>query len=183
MSDRQARRSVERKAKRKAQQAKTLDKRLTVKRLTAPKRCDVQVVSVVDPVSGDIHIGTRRGAFGGNDEVLYTAKAEDIAGACEDVSELAKLINNLGMLVLAKLTGFDLVEGKPEEWPAAIARWAHLDLQGLQAADEAESLSIRSASFETTNEAAQMEQARYVMDKHKDALALMNDTYTGGKAL
>lgn len=148
---RQQRRKAERKEKRRKLQNEAWDKRLDKQRKTFPVRNDCHIVSVLDQMTGKMHFGVRRGAFGGSDEVGITLNPEDLAGAIENVAEMAKLINNLGIMVMAKLIDFDLARlaGEPELWPKQFAQWAHIDVEALlKEAAEEEPEAVRSSTAE-----------------------------------
>lgn len=105
-----------------------------------PPRRDCRITSQYIPSTGDIVIGVARG-FTGSGEVLLKLEPEKLAGAVEDRRELAVIINNLGLLALAQLTGFNLAENL-EGLPKALAKWAHIDRKVLERADAAEALRI-----------------------------------------
>lgn len=106
-----------------------------MKRHNLPARRDSRITSQYIPESGDIVIGVARG-FTGSGEVLYRIGAEKLAGAIEDRKELAVIVNNLGLLVLAQLCGFNLAESL-DELPKALAAWGHIDVKTLIEDDEA----------------------------------------------
>lgn len=109
-----------------------------------PPRRESRVVSQYIPADGSIVIGVAKG-WTGSGEVLYRLEAEKLAGAIEDRKELAVIVNNLGLLVLAQLCQFNLAENLTE-LPKALAKWAHIDMKALKAEDEkdqiAEALAI-----------------------------------------
>jgi hypothetical protein len=95
------------------------------KRSNWPARQDSRITSQYIPETGDIVIGVARG-FTGAGEVLYRLTPEVLAGAIEDRKELAVIVNNLGLLVLAQLSGFNLAESL-DDLPRALARWGHME--------------------------------------------------------
>lgn len=114
-----------------------------MKRHKWPPRRDSRITSQFIPETGDILIGVARGITGSG-EILYRLEPDKLAGAIEDRKELAVIVNNLGLLVLAQLSGFNLAESL-DELPKAIAKWAHIDVQALkkdEQADMAEALRI-----------------------------------------
>jgi len=105
-----------------------------------PPRRDTRITSQYVPADGSIVISVARGWTGAG-EVLYRLESEKLAGIVEDRKELAVLINNLGLLVLAQLTGFNLAETL-EELPKAIAKWGHIDVEALKMDDVEDALRI-----------------------------------------
>lgn len=114
------------------------------KRLSTGRR-DSRITSTYSPETGEILIGVARG-FTGAGEVLYRIDAEKLAGAVEDRAELAVIVNNLGLLVLAQLTGFNLAESL-EELPKALAKWAHIDIKALRAAEDRDVLAQKALAI------------------------------------
>lgn len=108
-----------------------------------PGRQDSRITSQFIPETGDIVIGVARG-FTGAGEVLYKLTPEVLAGAIEDRKELAVIVNNLGLLVLAQLSGFNLAESL-DDLPRALAKWGHMEKEFDEAQAErqkAEALAI-----------------------------------------
>jgi hypothetical protein len=108
-----------------------------------PARQDSRITSQYVPDTGDIVIGVARG-FTGAGEVLYKLTPEVLAGAIEDRRELAVIVNNLGLLVLAQLSGFNLAESL-DDLPRALAKWGHMEKEFTEAQREkqmAEALAI-----------------------------------------
>jgi hypothetical protein len=95
------------------------------KRKAWPARQDSRITSQYIPDTGDIVIGVARG-FAGAGEVLYKLTSEVLAGAIENRKELAVIVNNLGLLVLAQLSGFNLAESL-DDLPRALAKWGHME--------------------------------------------------------
>lgn len=95
------------------------------KRSTWPPRRDSRITSQYIPESGDIVIGVARGITGAG-EILYKLTSETLAGAIDDRKELAVIVNNLGLLVLAQLAGFNLAESL-DDLPSALAKWGHME--------------------------------------------------------
>jgi hypothetical protein len=95
------------------------------KRQHFPPRRDSRITSQYIPDTGDILIGVARGITGGG-EILYRIEPEKLAGAIEDRKELAVIVNNLGLLVLAQLSGFNLAESL-DDLPRALAKWGHIE--------------------------------------------------------
>jgi hypothetical protein len=95
------------------------------KRQHFPPRRDSRITSQYIPDTGDILIGVARGFTGGG-EILYRIEPEKLAGAIEDRRELAVIVNNLGLLVLAQLSGFNLAESL-DDLPRALAKWGHIE--------------------------------------------------------
>lgn len=125
------------------------------KRKAWPARQDSRITSQYIPDTGDIVIGVARG-FTGAGEVLYKLTPEVLAGAIEDRKELAVIVNNLGLLVLAQLTGFNLAESL-EDLPRAIAKWGHMEKEfnEVQAeAQKAEALRIAQETMARLDEKA-----------------------------
>jgi hypothetical protein len=104
------------------------------KRKTWPARQDSRITSQFIPDTGDIVIGVARG-FTGAGEVLYKLTPEVLAGAIEDRKELAVIVNNLGLLVLAQLSGFNLAESL-DDLPRALAKWGHMEKEFDEAQQE-----------------------------------------------
>jgi hypothetical protein len=105
-----------------------------------PPRRDTRITSQYIPKDGSMVISVARG-FTGAGEVLYRIDAEKLAGAIEDRKELAVIVNNLGLLVLAQLCGFNLADSL-DEIPKALAQWAHIDVKQLVQDDTEEALRI-----------------------------------------
>lgn len=103
-------------------------------------RRDTRITSQFIPQDGSIVISVARGWTGAG-EVLYRIDAEKLAGAIEDRKELAVIVNNLGLLVLAQLTGFNLADTL-EALPKSLAAWGHIDVKVLIKDDTAEALRI-----------------------------------------
>lgn len=99
------------------------------KHRSLPARQDTRITSQFIPQDGSIVISVARGWTGAG-EVLYRIDAEKLAGAIEDRKELAVIVNNLGLLVLAQLCGFNLADTL-EAMPKALAQWAHIDVKAL----------------------------------------------------
>lgn len=95
------------------------------KRPHFPPRRDSRITSQYIPDTGDIIVGVARGITGGG-EILYRIEPEKLAGAIEDRRELAVIVNNLGLLVLAQLSGFNLAESL-DDLPRALAKWGHME--------------------------------------------------------
>lgn len=111
-----------------------------MKRRDWPARRDSRITSQYNPTNGEMLIGVARGYTGGG-EVLYRIDAEKLAGALEDRKELAVIVNNLGLLVLAQLCGFNLAESL-DDLPKAMAVWGHIDIKALKQDDAAGALRI-----------------------------------------
>lgn len=114
-----------------------------MKRHKLPPRRDSRITSQFFPETGEILIGVAQG-FTGAGEILYRLDQEKLAGAIEDRKELAVIVNNLGLLVLAQLSGFNLAESL-DGLPKALAQWAHIDVAKAlkdEQADTAEALRI-----------------------------------------
>lgn len=107
-----------------------------MKRHNMPNRRDSRITSQYVPADGSIVIGVARG-FTGAGEVLYRIDAEKLAGAMEDRKELAVIVNNLGLLVLAQLCGFNLADSL-DELPKALATWGHIDVKELERDEKAD---------------------------------------------
>lgn len=113
------------------------------KRNAWPARRDSRITSQFVPDTGDIVIGVAKGITGSG-EILYRITPEVLAGAIEDRKELAVIVNNLGLLVLAQLSGFNLAESL-EDLPRALAKWGHMEKEFNEVAAEkqvAEALAI-----------------------------------------
>lgn len=95
------------------------------KRNAWPARRDSRVTSQFIPETGDIVIGVARGITGSG-EVMYKITPEVLAGAIEDRKELAVIVNNLGLLVLSQLCGFNLAESL-DYLPRVLAKWGHME--------------------------------------------------------
>lgn len=115
-----------------------------------PGRRDTRITSQYIPADGSIVIGVARGWTGAG-EVLYRLEAEKLAGMLEDRKELAAVVNNLGLLVLAQLSGFNLAESL-DELPKALAQWAHIDIKALMKDDAQEALRIAQATMRALHE-------------------------------
>jgi hypothetical protein len=113
------------------------------KHKSLPPRRDSRITSQYIPADGSVVISVARG-WTGSGEVLYRLEAEKIAGALEDRKELAVIVNNLGLLLLAQLTGFNLADSL-DKLPAAMAEWAHIDVKSLKQDDAQEALKIAQA--------------------------------------
>lgn len=105
-----------------------------------PPRRDARIVSQYVPADGSVVISVARGWTGAG-EVLYRIEADKLAGAIEDRRELAVIVNNLGLLVLAQLCSFNLAESL-DELPKALAVWGHIDVKQLKVDDAQEALRI-----------------------------------------
>lgn len=105
-----------------------------------PARRDTRITSQYIPKDGSMVISVARGWTGAG-EVLYRIDAEKLAGAIEDRKELAVIVNNLGLLVLAQLSGFNLADTL-EGLPKSLAQWAHIDVAALVKDDAQEALHI-----------------------------------------
>lgn len=103
-----------------------------------PPRRDTRITSQYIPADGSIVISVARGWTGAG-EILYRLEAEKLAGAIEDRKELAVIVNNLGLLVLAQLSGFNLADSL-DELPKALAEWGHIDVKALTDAEEADNI-------------------------------------------
>lgn len=93
-------------------------------------RADAPVIAIRRVQQGEIAIGIRRGLFGHPGTVLLRVDDASIVGCTEDNTELAKLVNNIGLLVAAQLFGHDLTKGV-EGLGKSIATWAGIDLEAL----------------------------------------------------
>lgn len=105
-----------------------------------PARRDTRITSQYIPKDGSLLIGVARGFTGGG-EIMYRIEADVLAGAVEDKKELAVIVNNLGLLVLAQLTNFNLAESL-EELPRAVAAWGHINATSPKKDDAVEALRI-----------------------------------------
>ncbi len=95
------------------------------KRRTEPQR-DIRVTSRLQ-ADGEMLISVARGKYSTGSEVLYRVEREKLLGAIKDKKELATIVNNLGLLALAQLCGFNLansLEGMSEK----LAEWGHIKL-------------------------------------------------------
>lgn len=124
--------------------------RAALERLGKPERRSVTLTSAYLPGTGQVVLDVTRGAFGGSNGVLYKLDETVLAGAIEHTRELAVVINNVGLLVLSQLIGFTLGDSL-EGLPAAIAKWAHIDVAELKrlAAEEAEDEARTSGGDES----------------------------------
>lgn len=107
------------------------------KRKDWPARRDCRLTSQYVPDDGSIVIGVAKGGVSGAGEVMYRLESEKLAGAIEDRKELAVIVNNLGLLALSALCGFNLAESL-EELPKSLAKWGHIDVAALTAEDKTE---------------------------------------------
>lgn len=110
-----------------------------------PARRDTRITSQYTPKDGSLLIGVARGFTGGG-EIMYRIEADVLAGAVEDKKELAVIVNNLGLLVLAQLTNFNLAESL-EELPRAVAAWGHIDIASCKRDDAVEALRIAQTTL------------------------------------
>lgn len=110
-------------------------------------RADASLVAVRRVMQGDVIIGVRKGLFGHPNPVMLRLDDASIAGCAEDKTELAKFVNNMGLLVVSQMFNHNLAEGI-EKLGESIARWAGIDLEALRkaAAEEA------AATVETVDE-------------------------------
>lgn len=132
MSERPIEKRLKRDAKRK-------QKRLALERArnelsTARKRLrtDAPITALRLEAKGEIVIGVRRGLFGHPNDVVLRVDDTSIVGCVEDRAELAKLVNNVGLLVVSQLFRHDLAEGV-DGLGKSIATWAGIDLDKLAA--------------------------------------------------
>jgi hypothetical protein len=132
-------------ADRKSRDAKRKAKRLATKALTnlvgaarRRLRTDAPVVAVRRGKDREIVIGVRKGLMGHPGTVILRIDDVSIAGMQEDVAELAKFINNVGLLTVAQLFRHDLAQGI-DGLAKSIATWAGVDLEALKATADAES--------------------------------------------
>jgi len=105
-----------------------------MKKRTRPETKRTTITSVYDTKTGQVLIGVDRGTYATVGQVLYRLEPEKLAGAVEDRKELAVIVNNLGLLVLAQLTGFNLAESL-DGFGAALAKWGHIDVKQLTESD------------------------------------------------
>jgi hypothetical protein len=117
------------------------------KRKAWPARQDSRITSQYIPDTGDIVIGVARG-FTGAGEVLYKLTPEVLAGAIEDRRELAVIVNNLGLLVLAQLSGFNLAESL-DDLPRALAKWGHMEKEFNEAQMEQQKVEALAIAQKT----------------------------------
>lgn len=100
-------------------------------------RADAPVTAIRLVADGEIAIGIRRGLFGHPGTVMLRVDDAAIVGCVEDRSELAKLVNNVGLLVVSQLFGHNLAEGV-EGLGASVAKWAGINLEALKREAEAD---------------------------------------------
>lgn len=101
-------------------------------------RSDVSITALRLERDEEVVVGVREGLFGHPRTTLLRLDDIAIAGAAEDVGELAKLVNNVGILVTSQLFGHNLAEGL-QDLGKSIARWAGIDIEALKKADAEES--------------------------------------------
>lgn len=100
-------------------------------------RTDLHLVMVRDVMGQKVSIGVRRGLFGHPAGVILHVDDASIVGCVEDTAELAKFVNNLGILAASQLFGHNLAEGI-EGLGKTMAKWAGIDLEALAKAAEAD---------------------------------------------
>lgn len=100
-------------------------------------RADVGVVAMRLVQEEELVFFVRRGLFGHKNNVLLRVNDIELAGCAEDPSELAKLVNNVGILVVSQMFGHNLAEGVTT-LGKTVAAWAGIDLTGLHAEAAAE---------------------------------------------
>lgn len=98
-------------------------------------RADAPVTAIRRAMQGEIVIGVRKGLFGHPGTVILKIDDASLVGCVEDRAELAKLVNNVGLLVVAQLFRHDLTQGI-EGLAKTIVAWAGIDLEALQKAAE-----------------------------------------------
>ena len=145
-----SRRKAETSKKRHKNRAKAVrrEKTRAAKQISVARRhlrADAPVIALRREAAGEIVIGVRRGLFGHPGTVVLRVDDVSIAGIAEDNTELAKFVNNVGLLTVAQLFGHNLAEGL-EGLGKAVAKWAGLDLEALAREDAAESESCQVAT-------------------------------------
>lgn len=139
-----------RKARVAAQKVRDRLKREHDRKRDQPDRRDVGIVSAYNPENGEVVVAVRRGLFAAAQDILYKIQPEVLAGACGDRKQLATIINNVGLMVVSQLCGFNLAESL-DEMPKSIAKWGHIDLAALRQDDkddaEREAAALRTAQL------------------------------------
>lgn len=145
-------------AARKSRDAKRKRKRLALRAVTSAVgkarkrlRSDAPVIAVRRSQQEEIVIGVRRGLFGHPGTVILKIDDLSIAGMSEDVGELAKFINNVGLLTVAQLFKHDLTQGI-NGLAQSIASWAGIDLEALKKAAEEEAATSNTPQAEVLPE-------------------------------
>lgn len=108
---------------------------LLVSRQRKRMRADLAVTALRREIDGEIVIGVRKGLFGHPGTVILRVDDASLVGCVEDREELAKLVNNVGILAVSQLFNHNLAEGI-EGLAKTIVRWAGIDLEALKAEAE-----------------------------------------------
>lgn len=138
--------SKRRKNRQRAKRKATTEVSFAIGAVRKRLRADAPVTAVRRVAEGEIAIGIRRGLFGHPGTVLLRINDASIVGCVEDKAELAKFVNNVGLLVTAQLFKHSLADGI-EDLGKSIAKWAGIDLEALaKAAAEEDPESISDFS-------------------------------------
>lgn len=117
-------------AKRKRKRLATEAARNVLTKARRSLRADVNLIALNRPSDDEVLIGVRQGVFGHPGNVLLRVDYTSVVGCVEDKAELGKLVNNLGILALSQLIGYNLAEGL-DNFGKAFANWAQIDLEEL----------------------------------------------------
>lgn len=128
-------------AKKKARRLEAERKRNVISTNMRRHRADVSITAMRLDSEGEVVIGVRYGLFGHPRNVMLRIDDEALVGCVEDRAELAKLVNNVGILVTSQLFGHNLAEGI-EKLGETVALWAGIDLDKLRAEAAASEIPV-----------------------------------------
>lgn len=112
-----------------------------------------QLVAIRRTSQGETIIGVQKGLFGHPGTVILRIDDASLVGCVEDRAELAKLVNNVGILAVSQLFRHDLSQGV-EGLAKTIVAWAGIDLDKLAEAalEDPEGISGFSPGPDSGNE-------------------------------
>lgn len=121
---------MRRKNRQKAKRLAHTEAMNVVSRATKKLRADTSLTVVRRVADESIVVGVRKGTFGHPGTVILRVDDLSLAGMIEEKAELAKFINNVGLLAVSQLFNYNLAEGL-DGLGKHLAKWAGIDVDAL----------------------------------------------------